>query len=118
MGIIVNYNMTEPCDQCPFLIGSGFTYNSLMAHASGEFACHKTCTIDEDGTGDFEPRKNSPHCAGALIFLEKQNRPHQMMRICERLGFYDYRKLNMDAKVGSEPSDYLDYLRTKRRRKS
>lgn len=101
----MKYSMTDPCDQCPFLIGSGFTWEALVAHASGEFACHKTCTVNEN-EGYFEPRKNSPHCAGALIFLEKQDRPHQMMRICERLGFYDYRKLNMKAKVGSKPNDY------------
>ena len=95
----MKYNMTEPCDQCPFLRGSGFTLQSLMAHASGEFACHKACVIDED-EGVFVPRNdNTPHCAGALIFLEKRGTPYQMMRICERLGFYDYRKLNMKARV-------------------
>jgi hypothetical protein len=104
----MNYNMTEPCDACPFLIGSGFTWESLKAHASGEFACHKTCTVEENEElgSYFAARKNSPHCAGALIFLEKQGSPHQMMRICERLGMYDRRKLNMKANVGSKPKDY------------
>ena len=106
----MKYSMTEPCDQCPFLKTSGFTYQSLVEHASGEFACHKACKVEEeeDGSGGvFVPRnENTSHCAGALIFLEKQNRPHQMMRICERLGFYDRSKLNMKANVGSKPSDY------------
>jgi|SRR5689334_15618955 len=101
----MRYDMTTPCDECPFLIGSGFTWKSLQAHASGEFPCHKTCKIVEDDYGTFQPRnKNTPHCAGALIFLEKQNCPHQMMRICERLSFYDMRKLDMEAKVVSKPS--------------
>jgi hypothetical protein len=98
--------MTQPCDACPYLRTSGFTYASLVRHASGEFACHKTCHLDEDGTGNYEPHKKSLHCAGALIFLEKQNAPHQMMRICERLGVYDASKLNMSANVGSKPRDY------------
>jgi hypothetical protein len=99
----MKYDMTTPCDQCPFLIGSGFTYSALVAHSSGEFACHKTCKVSRGGV--FVPRNdNTPHCAGALIFLEKQNRPHQMMRICERLGFYDRRKLDMTAKVVSKRS--------------
>jgi hypothetical protein len=105
----MNYSMTTPCDQCPFLISSGFTYGQLVRHASGEFACHKTCKIEEDkdGCDVFVPRnKDTPHCAGALIFLEKQNKPHQMMRIYERLGFYDRRKLDMKAKVGSQPRHY------------
>jgi hypothetical protein len=97
----MNYSMTNPCDACPFLIGSGFTWKSLVAHASGEFACHKTCKIS---AGTYEPQEKSLHCAGSLIFLEKQNKPHQMMRICERLGFYDRSKLNMEAPVISRPS--------------
>jgi hypothetical protein len=105
----VNYALTSPCDECPFLIGSGFTYRSLVAHASGEFPCHKACDVveDEDGVEVFVERKNgkTPHCAGALIFLKKQEQPHQMMRISERLGMYDRTKLDMGAPVVSGPSD-------------
>lgn len=92
--------MTTPCDECPFLksMRHGFTIRRLFEHASGEFACHKTCEVDEDD-GTFQATDNSPHCAGALIFLEKRGRPHQMMRIAERLGMYDRRKLNMGADV-------------------
>ena len=100
----MNYGMREPCKECPFLIGSGFTYRSLAEHASGEFACHKACDLNEEGV--YEARnKKTPHCGGALIFLEKQNAPHQMMRISERLGMYDRTKLNMDAPVVGKPSD-------------
>lgn len=101
----MKYTLTEPCAECPFLIGSGFTFRRLSEHASGEFACHKACIVNDDGV--FEARSDkTPHCAGALIFLEKQDKPHQMMRICERLGLYDRTKLNMEANVGSEPGDY------------
>lgn len=93
----MHYKMTSPCDQCPFLNTSGFKLAALKRHASGEFACHKTCEIDEEDT--YQPKQESPHCAGALIFHEKRDKPHQMMRICERLGFYDRTKLNMDAPV-------------------
>ncbi len=98
----MHYRMTEPCDECPYLIGSGFTWKSLTEHASGEFACHKACELDEDGHYVARNEK-TPHCAGALISLELQNRPHQMMRICERLGLYDRTKLNMDAPVAYLP---------------
>ena len=100
----MNYNMTTPCDECPFTIGSGFTWRSLKAHASGEFGCHKACKHDDE-TGEFIPHEKTPHCAGALIFLELQGRPHQMMRIAERLGMYDSTKLNMAAPVVSKPSE-------------
>lgn len=102
----MKYNLTTPCVECPYLIGNGFTFKSLTEHSSGEFPCHKACTLDED-TSTYVPRsEKTPHCAGALIFLEKQNAPHQMMRICERLGMYDRTKLDMAANVGSKPADY------------
>lgn len=92
--------MTNPCDQCPFLktMAHGFTMGKLQGFASGEFPCHKTADC-EDETGNFVANGNSQHCAGVLIFNEKRNRPHQMMRIAERLGMYDRRKLNMKADV-------------------
>lgn len=100
----MNYKLTTPCPECPYLIGSGFTWKQLVAHASGEFPCHKACKIDENDNF-VEKGDKTPHCAGALIFLEAQDRPHQMMRICERLGMYDMRKLDMNAPVIKKPSD-------------
>ena len=100
----MNYSMTKPCDACPFLKGSGFTWTNLHRHASGEFACHKTCKLDDESEV-YEPQKKSLHCAGALIFLEAQSKPHQMMRIAERLGMYDRRKLEMGAPVIKKPTD-------------
>lgn len=107
----MKYNLTKPCDECPYLKDSGFTYASLAQHARGEFPCHKACDVNEDeerGGSFFEPKKNgkTPHCAGALIFLEKQGTSHQMMRIMERIGRYDHSKLDMTANVGSKPRDY------------
>lgn len=101
----MHYKMKTPCKECPFLLGSGFTFKSLTQHASGQFACHKACDLNEDGVYESKGDK-TPHCAGALIFLEKQNKPHQMMRIAERLGMYDMSKLDMAAPIGSRPSDY------------
>jgi hypothetical protein len=73
----------------------------LREFASGEFPCHKTAEVqeDEDGTSGFIAAEGSQHCAGALIFLEKRGESHQMMRINERLGYYDARNLSMEASV-------------------
>lgn len=104
----MKYNLTKPCDACPFLIANNFTHQSLVEHASGEFPCHKACDNDEE-TDEFVEKKNgkTPHCAGALIFLEKIDQPHQMMRICERIGLYDRTKLDIsDPRIGTKPSDY------------
>lgn len=100
----MNYKLTKPCDLCPFRNDEGRLYVApevLIGMAQGEFCCHKTgvAVEDEEGMSQIEPTENSQHCAGALIFLEKIGEPHQMMRICERLGMYDASKLDMAAPV-------------------
>lgn len=88
----MKYTKTEPCNDCPFKKGNEHTFTDkrLRQFASGEFPCHKTATIEDS---EFIATANSVHCAGALIYCEKRNRPHQMMRIAERLGLYDHTKL-------------------------
>lgn len=97
----MKYGLTTPCDQCPFLkkMKRGFTMRRLYdLIGNGSVHCHKTGKHDEE-SGDFVATENSHHCAGALIFLEKRNQPNQMMRIAERLGFYDRTRLDMKASI-------------------
>lgn len=97
----MKYDLTSPCGLCPFRNDDKRLYvdaERLAEMASGEFCCHKTTDVDDE-SGDYAPKPESQHCAGALIFLEHLGQPHQMMRICERLGIYDHRKLSMDAPV-------------------
>lgn len=95
----MKYNLHKPCKECPFLVGSGFEDERLEEFASGEFPCHMQSELNDES--EYVERNNGKtnHCAGALIYLEKRNSPHQMMRICERLRMYDRRKLDMDADV-------------------
>lgn len=62
---------------------------------TADFPCHKTTA--EGDEGEVVVPETAQHCAGALILLEKIEEPSQMMRICERIGLYDRRKLKMDA---------------------
>ena len=99
----MNYTLTSPCKECPFLAKHkrGYTIRRLEEMASGEFPCHKTADVreDDDEGSVYVATTTGAHCAGALIYLEKRDRSHQMMRICERLGMYDRTKLDMEAKV-------------------
>lgn len=94
----MNYDRTIPCPDCPFLIGTEHAYTDerLAEFASGEFPCHKTAKLTDNA---FEATSNSQHCAGALIWNERREQSHQMMRIAERLGIYDHTKLDMEASV-------------------
>ena len=81
----MNYKLTTPCKSCPYLIGSGFTWASLKLHASGEFGCHNVCDLNDE-TGTYEPHHKTPHCAGALIFLDGTTRLDPPLRCLRRPG--------------------------------
>ena len=83
------FDRKVPCKTCPFrrepkgLRGLGCEraqeiVDSLMADKN--FTCH-------DDLDKPEPKRQ--HCVGAMLMLEKINRPNQMMRIAERLHYYD-----------------------------
>lgn len=102
------YGLTKPCDDCPFRTDVRpylraervFEIQQSLVHA--EFPCHKTTWAkgaERAGDGTYIRSGKEMHCAGALILLEKLEQPSQMMRICERLGMYDRRKLDMTAPV-------------------
>ena len=132
----MNYNMTTPCPECPFRNDrSGYLTRARAIEIIGAitdgqktFTCHKTTVPveDDDGECDMMDGPNAEHCAGALILLEKLERPNQMMRIAERLGMYDRTKLDMKAPVVSSAAEFVrvhgkadrERLDRKRRRKA
>lgn len=95
----MKFDLKTPCKDCPFLKGSS-TNTTLREGRLEEiigdirndmtFTCHKTLEM---------PGSEQQHCGGAMIFLEKEENPNQMMRIAERIGMYDHQKLNMDADI-------------------
>lgn len=83
------FNVKKPCKDCPFIEGGTMNQSlsegrieeikiSLLSDQS--FPCHKTINYE-----NREPQKEQ-HCAGAMIWLYKQGRPNQIMRIGERIG--------------------------------
>lgn len=114
----MHYDMKAPCDDCPFLKEGGIRLTEArvlqITHAvtdsrGSTFACHKT-TIEVDD--DLAEGPKSRHCAGALIYAEKQGAVSQMVRIAERLRMYNPKDLmsNKDAvaKVFDSPEEMLE----------
>ena len=93
----MRYDLKKPCDECPFLREGGVRLTRerikeiagmMLSANGGHFPCHKTTGVAGNCDG-----KNEQHCAGALIFAEKNGTTTQMMRIAERLGMYDASQL-------------------------
>jgi hypothetical protein len=101
----MNYSMIKHCSNCPFLKEGGVPLRKsrireiggmMLSGQGGTFPCHKTVDYrDDEENGCYHPTEGNSHCAGALIFAEKGNPAGtQMMRIAERIGLYDRRKLD------------------------
>jgi hypothetical protein len=110
----MNFNLTKPCKHCPFRNDiDGFLTKGRaeeifngMTEFQGTFTCHKTTVETEEG--EMVDGPNAEHCAGALILLEKLDQPNQMMRIAERIGMYDRRKLDMDSPVFDNEDEFVE----------
>lgn len=109
----MRFDLIRPCPKCPFrtdvrpyLRQEGAYEISDALLAGRTFTCHETTVQDEDG--DMQDGPNAQHCAGALIILEKLEQPNQMMRWMERIGFYDRRKLDMDAPVFEDFDEFTE----------
>jgi hypothetical protein len=63
------------------------------------------------------PGAEEQHCAGAMILLEKNGCANQMMRIAERLRFYDHKRLKMDAPVFATRAAMVEAFRKLNRRR-
>ena len=75
----MNFKLTRPCDDCPFLRVGGIRLaesrteeitDLLLDSQGGTFACHKTTHKDSE----------EQHCVGALIFMEKHDTATQIVK--------------------------------------
>jgi len=106
------FNLKSPCGNCPFRTDVLFYLHNERVdeilrdcvEGDNHFYCHKT-THHDDEDGDYNPNMKEQMCAGFMIMSEKLELPSQMMRIGERIGGYDYKKLKMDAPVFDTPDD-------------
>lgn len=98
------FKLKKPCKDCPFLKNSpiGLSEDRLPSIVDDlindhVFHCHKTVDyskqFDEEAGNISHYTEKNQFCAGAMIFLEKLERPNQMMRIGERMGHYDYKEV-------------------------
>jgi hypothetical protein len=112
IGAAVKLDLKRPCANCPFRSdratfltkGRAREIAFDMTERQGTFSCHKT---NEFGDEQAVETEDSQHCAGALIILEKMERPNQWMRIGERIGIYDPKQLDMTAPVFNNLEEWI-----------
>lgn len=94
----MNFDMKKPCSNCPFLKSGGIRLHqkrvreiaaALLDSQGRTFTCHRTTVDSDDDERGMVDGPNATHCAGALIFAEKNGNQTQMMRIAERMRWYD-----------------------------
>lgn len=117
----MKYDLKAPCNNCPFRRDGHIALNTaraaeiasmMLCSRGGTFPCHKTVKREEDSDGNEHNRatSDSQHCAGALIFAEKNQTATQMMRIAERLHLYDAQALMANEVAKEMVFDDLDEL--------
>jgi hypothetical protein len=128
----MKFGMKRPCDLCPFMrnglkltparaleIG-GQIVDMQGRPGNGYFVCHKTAALDENDdyvAKSVTATQQSEHCAGALIFAEKQDVATQLMRIAERTNGYDRTQLDMTADVYDSLEEMVQASHPIRRRR-
>lgn len=103
-------NLVRPCEHCPFrtdirpYLRASRVWEIEESLDQGHFPCHETLNYDDLEDGE-EPdtikmlTDKSAHCAGAMILLEKLELRSNLMRVYERMGWYDPKKLDMKAPI-------------------
>lgn len=96
----------RPCAHCPFrrdiapYISAGKAQSIIESLQAGQsFVCHETiCCVN--------PTRRL-HCAGALIIMQKSGVANTWVQLCQRLGFDDLEKLDMDAPVYASLDEFV-----------
>lgn len=105
--------LTTPCKDCPFRndIRAYLSKDRVrgleqdLAYRGNNFSCHKTVDYSHDDGGRTE---NSCNCAGAMILLTKIGRTTPSMQFAERMGLFDFSKLDLDAPVFDTFQEMID----------
>ena len=101
----LTFARVKPCKKCPFRTDVPPYLNAARVgeiatsiQQGGPFHCHETTVPSDDGES-MEVGPDSSVCAGSIIVMEKMGQPNQHLRIAERLGLYDPKRMHMDSPV-------------------
>jgi hypothetical protein len=98
----VRFDVTTPCKGCPFRVKGKHVVRlsrhrvldvagNMLDPQGATFTCHEA-VHGRDAGRSYRPGVDDVHCAGALIFAERNDNQTRMMHIAERIGLYDPEK--------------------------
>jgi hypothetical protein len=105
-------HIDRPCGNCPFRREGGIPLHptrieqiagNMLNVSGGSFPCHKTTGVD-----GRKCKRGDQHCAGALIFAEKNDTCTNWMRVMERIGGYDRTVLRGHDDVFDDMDEMLE----------
>jgi hypothetical protein len=119
----MQFNMVRPCPHCPFRKDNVPFLHPERAKDIADglkmgtwFGCHETIEfVDEnEDEGELKCVDTTEHCAGAMILMEKINRPTQAMQLSERLRYpperpYDRDRLDMESPVFKTLEEFVAF---------
>lgn len=106
----VMFALSRPCGNCPFLKDGAIDLApgrlemivaGLLSDDLSTFHCHKT--VYRQSSLTRRPKGQQSMCAGAMIYLEKVNRPTVAMRLGRLYGVYDGEAMRTNAHLVVEP---------------
>lgn len=114
-------DLRAPCAECPFRSdirpylhpdrARGITDAILRDGVT--FTCHKHLNGESDEDKErYTPAPDDQHCAGAMILLQKMDRPNQIMQVASRLGLWSPDRLKMDAPVFASDDEMVEAMRS------
>lgn len=115
----MKFTLKRPCPKCPFRkdCTPGWLSRARAEEIAGglleapgtTFSCHETTQHDEQG--EYDPQNDEQHCVGAMILIENEDFPNQMLQIAERLDLRDPGSIDSAARELIFPSrqDFEDH---------
>lgn len=107
----MKFGLVRPCEKCPFRTdcSAGWLDHRIMSLATDIFEGNKSFTCHETLNKAHKSHKNSHHCAGALIMIEKLKIPNSVIQIAERFKLYNPRNLDLNAPVFKTIGELIDH---------
>lgn len=105
--MINDMSLKRPCNDCPFRKEGGLFLHKERIKEIGAIATNDLMTFTCHKTLEAEKKQ---HCAGAMIFAEKHNRPTVAMRLAAMWEIYNPEEMLGHDEVWESLDQWLEHV--------